>query len=91
MDVKQMNVHISGRVQGVGYRYFAQEKAIALGLTGWVRNLPNGDVEATAQGSKEALTAWLKELERGPAFAKVLRVAADWQAAEAMCSSFDIH
>ena len=78
MDLKCVNVQITGRVQGVGYRYFVQEKAVELGLTGWVRNLPNGNVEAMAQGSKEKLSAWLSELEHGPLLAKVSRVQTDW-------------
>lgn len=87
---KSVKVRIEGRVQGVGYRYFAQEKAVALGLSGWVRNLPNGDVEALGQGSKEALTHWLKELEHGPSFANVVKLHTDWDDSTAPLQAFTI-
>ena len=54
---------ISGRVQGVGYRFYMQRKARELGLTGWVRNRHDGSVEAMIQGSPEgveAMTAWAR-------------------------------
>jgi acylphosphatase len=68
---------ISGRVQGVGFRYSMQREAARLGVHGWVRNRRDGSVEALVQGSEESvasLTAWAR---RGPAGAKVaeLRVA----------------
>ena len=83
-------VRVSGRVQGVGYRYFAEEKAQALGLTGWVRNLPDGDVEAEAEGPREALEDWLKQLHRGPSFARVLDMKFDFKPAMKQYISFEI-
>ena len=65
---------ISGRVQGVGYRFYMQRKARELGLTGWVRNRHDGSVEAMIQGSAdgvEAMTAWAR---RGPPSAAVTDV-----------------
>lgn len=62
---------ISGRVQGVGYRYFVQKKAIELGLNGFVQNLPNGSVYAEAEGSVEAVNLLIDSSRKGPAFAKV--------------------
>jgi acylphosphatase len=91
MELKRVNVLVSGRVQGVGYRYFALEKAMALGLKGWVRNLPNGDVEALAEGPHDTLIAWLAQLERGPALAHVARLQTNWRAVEAEFTSFHIH
>lgn len=62
---------IGGRVQGVGFRYFAQRTAARLGLLGWVRNLPNGQVESEAQGDLILLTAFESALRQGPRGAQV--------------------
>ncbi len=65
---------ISGIVQGVGYRYFTKRKADLYGITGFVRNLPDGRVEVYAEGDPEVLNEFEKELWKGPAFAKVTSV-----------------
>ncbi|WP_123639319.1 acylphosphatase [Marinimicrobium koreense] len=65
---------IQGRVQGVSYRANTQRKARELGLTGWVRNLPDGQVEALAQGAPETLQTFEAWLWQGPALAEVTRV-----------------
>ena len=57
---------ISGRVQGVGFRYFAQKRAMELGLEGWARNLPDGRVEVYAIGSPEKLSELAGALHAGP-------------------------
>ena len=63
--------YISGRVQGVGYRYFAQRTANALGLTGYARNLDDGRVEVYAVGTPEALSEYSAQLRQGPRWADV--------------------
>lgn len=65
---------VKGRVQGVGYRYFALQEAQALGLAGFARNLADGGVEVLAEGPDEALAAFEARLKLGPAFAKVTGV-----------------
>lgn len=65
---------ISGVVQGVSYRASAQQKARALDLTGWVRNLPDGRVEALAEGEADALDAFEGWLWEGPSHASVTMV-----------------
>ena len=65
------HLKISGRVQGVGYRYFTERAARQSGLTGWVRNLPDGRVEAEIQGENEKLVQFLSQLRRGPALGRV--------------------
>lgn len=62
---------VRGRVQGVGFRWFARDAAQELGLAGWVRNLPDGGVEAEAEGPREALARFSAELKRGPSYARV--------------------
>ncbi len=76
MDVKQSSVltyeiYVSGRVQGVGYRYFTRKTAASLKVTGFVKNLPDGRVFVTAQGTKENLKQFIDYLKEGPAFARV--------------------
>jgi len=66
---------ISGGVQGVGFRFFAERLAEKLALSGYVRNLRDGRVEVYAVGSAEQLRALRDELERGPSFASVSAVA----------------
>ena len=63
--ISAVQLHIKGRVQGVGFRYFAQDTAQELGLAGWVRNAPDGSVDAYAEGSREALEAWMSRLRQG--------------------------
>ncbi len=62
---------VSGRVQGVGFRQFTAEKARALKLSGWVRNLPDGNVEAEEQGSGDQLQAFEEILHAGPVLSRV--------------------
>lgn len=62
---------IGGRVQGVGFRFFAQRTAARLGLLGWVRNLPDGRVESEAQGDPISLTSFEASLRQGPRGAQV--------------------
>jgi acylphosphatase len=69
---------IHGRVQGVSFRFYTQQQAEQLGITGWVRNLPDTTVETTAVGPKAALEVLLKWLHRGPSGARVTRVDVDW-------------
>jgi len=63
---RQLRLRIQGRVQGVGFRMFVLDEARALGLTGWVRNLPGGDVETVAEGSPALLTEFQRRCQEGP-------------------------
>ena len=65
---------VTGRVQGVGFRYFVQHKATALGLTGWARNLEDGRVEVYAVGSPQRLDDLAAALHQGPRMAEVRHV-----------------
>ncbi|MCB9914759.1 MAG: acylphosphatase [Planctomycetes bacterium] len=81
--------YVSGRVQGVGFRYFAQAEAERLGLDGWVRNLPDGRVEFEAAGEERALEAFLAWLRKGPTFAHVSGVEA-WACASSEDAGFRV-
>jgi acylphosphatase len=65
---------VHGRVQGVGYRAFAERAASLTGVTGWVKNRDDGTVEAVAAGTKDQLDAFAGYLRKGPRFAEVRRV-----------------
>lgn len=74
MPLSCRHVLVSGRVQGVGFRWHAREKAQELGLAGWVANLPDGRVEAWLEGEVAAVEAMLLWLRRGPTAARVTNV-----------------
>lgn len=86
----RLRLRVSGRVQGVGFRWFALFEAQRLGLTGWVRNLPDGDVEAEAQGESAALEAFASALGRGPASAEVASVRRETAAPRTDEGSFEV-
>ncbi|MDQ4122005.1 MAG: acylphosphatase [Acidobacteriota bacterium] len=65
---------ISGEVQGVGYRFFAQRAAAKHQVLGYVKNLPDGRVEAWAQGSARSVEAFKTELAAGPAYSNVEQI-----------------
>jgi len=67
-------VIVRGHVQGVGFRWFVQSRSEAAGLTGWVRNLPDGAVEAQLEGDSNAIERVIEALRRGPPRSKVTAV-----------------
>jgi acylphosphatase len=69
-----MHVRVAGLVQGVGFRWFVRERARRLGLSGWVRNLPDGSVEVVAEGDHAQLDLLRSELQRGPSGASVSEI-----------------
>jgi acylphosphatase len=73
----RLHCRVSGRVQGVFYRASAREEAERLGLRGWVRNLPDGRVEAVLEGPADKLAAMRRWLWQGPAGARVEDVRAE--------------
>lgn len=91
-EADQIRLHaiVEGRVQGVGFRNFVLENATRLGLTGWVRNRWNGDVECLAEGERQALEKLLVALQRGPRSGFVTQVRVDWQDASGEFSYFSV-
>ncbi len=80
---------VSGRVQGVGFRYFVYRQAQALGLAGWVRNLPDGRVEAFVEGQPAQLEQIEELLREGPAVARVESLESS-DAAPSLATGFEI-
>lgn len=81
---------ISGRVQGVCYRMCACAEAQRLGVAGWVRNCPNGDVEVVAEAEEGVLEDFLRWCWRGPAHAIVRDIQADYEPASGEFDAFEI-
>jgi len=75
-DAISMMVLVTGRVQGVSYRAWVQRRAEAGGLSGWVRNEPDGSVAAQVEGPEQAVEAMLAEMRSGPPLARVDRLTA---------------
>ena len=89
-NIKRIRVTISGRVQGVGFRYFTQREGECLGLVGWVKNLPNGDVEAEAEGDEPQVDAFVEAITRGPPASRVLNCHINEIPANHRDTAFDI-
>ena len=81
---------VSGRVQGVGYRYFTLSAARSYGIRGWVRNTPGGRVEVWAEADEAGLESFKTDLGRGPFGSRVLNVVEEELPASDSFSSFTI-
>lgn len=82
---------VVGKVQGVSFRWFTRRAAQELGISGWVRNLPDGSVEVRARGDASALDQLLEAIKRGPARSRVERVEAQpWNEAREPEGLFEI-
>ena len=77
-------------MQGVGYRFFADEAARVEGLSGWVRNLPDGRVETLVEGDLEAVERFARQLARGPRGARVERVDTSEEVPDGRARAFEI-
>lgn len=81
---------VSGRVQGVSFRYFTQKRASALSLVGWVRNLRDGRVEILVQGAELALQEFEEAVSRGPLLARVDGIEKKLADADGPAAGFEI-
>ena len=90
--MKQCRAHliIKGLVQGVFYRASTQETAIALGLKGWVRNLPDGNVEALFEGPSEKVRDAVTWCRKGPPGANVSEIDEQWSDCTGEFKGFDV-
>ncbi len=90
MGKKRAHLAITGRVQGVGFRANTRRKARELRLTGWVKNLHDGSVEAVVEGEKEKIRDLISWANRGPSRARVDEVNVDWEEAKGEFENFSI-
>ena len=81
---------ISGTVQMVGFRAFAEMRAPTYGVTGYVRNLHTGEVEVVAEGDRKLLDAFLSDLRRGPSGARVQNVILSWESTRGGFEDFSV-
>jgi acylphosphatase len=86
----RLHAIIDGRVQGVGFRFFVEENAQSLGLSGWVRNRWDGTVEVVAEGDRQTLEKLLKALHRGPRASQVTSAKPEWSPATGEFAGFQI-
>ncbi len=86
----RIHVWVSGRVQGVCFRDFAERRGSMLGLTGWVRNLWDHRVEIVAEGDRTGLEQLLEHLRMGPPFARVEGLEVRWEEPSGEFSDFRI-
>lgn len=90
MTLARVHIYVSGRVQGVFYRSNTRRKALELGITGWVRNLPDGRVEIVAEGEREKLERLIEWCRRGPPLARVDDLEIAWEEPRGEFESFTI-
>jgi acylphosphatase len=88
--MERIDITVTGRVQGVGFRWHTVRQATALGARGWVRNQPDGSVRIVAEGERPALEALLAWAGRGPDHARVDTSHHVWQAAVGEFDGFDV-
>ena len=86
----RLEIRVHGRVQGVAFRWYAQRQAAGLGLTGWVRNLPDGSVRIVAEGSRQDLQALADWTACGPDHARIDGQGISWSEASGEFSDFRI-
>lgn len=86
----QIRVIVYGSVQGVFFRHSARQLAQTLGLVGWIKNNPDGSVEAVAQGQKEKLVEFIGWCKKGPSLADVEKIEVDWKQVRQELVGFEI-
>jgi len=87
---ERAHVYVSGQVQGVFFRDSTRERAEQLGLAGWVRNLPDGRVEALFEGHSEKVREMIRWCEEGPSHADVEDVEAEFEAPQGGLAGFEV-
>lgn len=90
MSNSRIHLWIEGRVQGVCFRHYTRQQALALGLGGWVRNLPDGRVEAVIEGEDSDVKKMLQWCYRGPSMAEVRKIESQEEEPSGEFSSFSV-
>jgi len=88
--MKRIQAVVRGRVQGVSFRYYTQREAQRLGVTGWVRNQPDGSVMTVAEATEDMLAAFIQFLHHGPPSARVTQVDLEWLPATGEFGNFAV-
>jgi len=89
-NIVRAHVFIEGRVQAVSYRYWTLRQAQGLQLTGWVKNLTDGRVEAVFEGPKTMVSEMIKKCKSGPMLAGVKHIDVSWEKATGEFKGFEI-
>jgi acylphosphatase len=84
------HIRIHGKVQGVGYRFYATRVARRLGLKGWIQNLRDGSVEALIEGEPEAIDEWIDDVREGPRYAEVTQIDQEVREFSGRLGDFDV-
>lgn len=87
-EARHLRIH--GKVQGVGFRFFATRVARRLGLKGWIENQRDGSVEAMVEGESQSIDEWLGELREGPRFAEVVKIDQERREFTGKLGDFDV-
>ncbi len=90
LEEVRAHLHVRGRVQGVSFRYYTRQQALARGVKGWVRNLWDGRVEAVFQGDGERVKQVIAWCKHGPTSARVDEIRMDWETPQEACTGFEI-
>lgn len=90
MNDVRAHIVIMGRVQGVGFRYFAISWAERLGLTGFVRNNYDGSVETEVEGDRSAVEEYIAQMKLGPRWSRVTDVKVEYKPYEGIYKNFDV-
>lgn len=86
----RLHILISGRVQGIGFRFFTRRHALSLGITGYVKNLVNGKVKVVAEGKESDMEEFVNKLKRGPSWAMVTDIKIDRREYKGIFKRFSI-
>ena len=90
MAKEQRVIRIHGKVQGVGYRFFATRVARRLGLKGSIQNNRDGTVDAVVEGEKSVIDDWIEELKEGPRYAEVTKIDQETKDFTGRLGDFDV-